>query len=40
LAPTGPTQLNVDTAAFISNENGSQSLPSAPPTELDIKPKP
>jgi general secretion pathway protein D len=40
LSTTGPTQLNIDTAAYISNENGSQSLPSVPPTELDVKPKP
>jgi general secretion pathway protein D len=40
LSPTGVTQLSLDNAAYVSSENGSQSLPSVPPTELDVKPKP
>jgi general secretion pathway protein D len=40
LQPTGPTQLSVDSAAFINIENGSQPLPVAAPIEMDVKPKP
>jgi general secretion pathway protein D len=39
LQPTGPTQLNVDSAVFISIENGNQPLPAAAPIEMDVKPK-
>jgi hypothetical protein len=40
LSPTGTTQLSVDNATYTSSESGSQSLPSVPPVELDVKPKP
>jgi general secretion pathway protein D len=40
LSPTGPTQLNVDKAAYISVDNGSQPLSSVAPIEMDVKPKP
>jgi general secretion pathway protein D len=39
LQVTGPTQLNVDSAVFISIENGSQPLPAAAPIEMDVQPK-
>jgi general secretion pathway protein D len=39
LQVTGPTQLNVDSAVFISIDNGSQPLPAAAPIEMDVQPK-
>jgi general secretion pathway protein D len=40
LPATGPTQLIVDKASFISVEGGSQALPAVTPVEVDVKPKP
>jgi general secretion pathway protein D len=40
LQTTGPTQLTVDRAAYVSVENGSQALPIFSPIEIDVKPKP
>jgi general secretion pathway protein D len=40
LQTTGPTQLTVNRAAYVSVENGSQTLPVVAPIEIDVKPKP
>jgi general secretion pathway protein D len=40
LQTTGPTQLTVDRAAYVSVESGSQALPIVAPIEIDVKPKP
>jgi general secretion pathway protein D len=40
LPATGPTQLIVDKATYVSVENGSQALPVVAPVEMDVQPKP